>query len=171
MSELTTLYKLIVLYMLKKVTFPLTNSQISEFIVDQEYTNFFTVQNILAECIDTGLIREEKTYQRTTYYLTKEGEETIDYFHSQISAAIQEDIDNHLKAKQYDLRDDSQVVADFYRNTNGEYNVHLVVKEKLSPIIDLTVTVPTANVAESMANNWSKNNQEVYALIMSQLLK
>lgn len=157
--------------MLKQVSFPLTNSQISEFIVEQEYTNFFTVQNILSECIDTGLIREEKTYQKTTYYLTDQGEETIEYFHSQISPAIQADIDAHLKAKQYDLRDDSQVSADFYRNTNGEYNVHLIVKEKLNPVIDLTVTVPTAAVAETMANNWTKNNQEVYAMIMAQLLQ
>lgn len=156
--------------MLKQVSFPLTNSQISEFIVEQEYTNFFTVQNVLAECIDTGLIREEKTYQRTTYYLTKDGEETIDYFHSQISPAIQSDIDAHLKAKQYDLRDDSQVISDYYRNTFGEYDVHLMVKEKLTPIIDLTITVPTDTVAETIANNWTRNHQDVYALIMAQLL-
>ena len=38
MSEAFTLYKLIVLYMLEKVDFPLTNGQISEFILDKEYT-------------------------------------------------------------------------------------------------------------------------------------
>ena len=32
------LYKLMVLYMLNKVDFPLTNSQISEFILDKGYT-------------------------------------------------------------------------------------------------------------------------------------
>ena len=38
MSETYTLYKLIVLYMLDKVDFPLTTSQISEFILEKEYT-------------------------------------------------------------------------------------------------------------------------------------
>ena len=36
-----SLYKLIVLYMLKKVNFPLTNAQISDFILGQEYTSYF----------------------------------------------------------------------------------------------------------------------------------
>ena len=36
MSETYTLYKLIVLYMLDKVDFPLTTSQISEFILEKE---------------------------------------------------------------------------------------------------------------------------------------
>ena len=38
MGESLTLYKLIVLYMLEKVDFPLTNAQISGFILDKGYT-------------------------------------------------------------------------------------------------------------------------------------
>ena len=49
MSDSFTLYKLIVLYMLQKVDFPLTNSQISEFVLDKEYTNYFTLQQALSE--------------------------------------------------------------------------------------------------------------------------
>ena len=49
MSETYTLYKLIVLYMLDKVDFPLTTSQISEFILEKEYTTYFKLQETLAE--------------------------------------------------------------------------------------------------------------------------
>ena len=41
MSDSLTLYKLIILYLLKKVNFPLTNGQISAFIVEEEYTSYF----------------------------------------------------------------------------------------------------------------------------------
>lgn len=40
MSDPLTLYKLIVLYMLNRVSFPLTAAQISDFILTREYTNF-----------------------------------------------------------------------------------------------------------------------------------
>ena len=43
-TEALTLYKLIVLYMLNKVNFPLTNAQISEFVLGREYTTYFTLQ-------------------------------------------------------------------------------------------------------------------------------
>ena len=47
MAETYTLYKLIVLYMLDKVDFPLTTSQISEFILDKGYTTYFRLQETL----------------------------------------------------------------------------------------------------------------------------
>ena len=36
-----TLYKLIILFMLDRVDFPLTTSQLSQFILDKGYTNYF----------------------------------------------------------------------------------------------------------------------------------
>ena len=42
-QEQLTLYKLMILYLIEKVDFPLSNSQISEFILDKGYTNYFTV--------------------------------------------------------------------------------------------------------------------------------
>ena len=47
--EAETLYKLIIMHMLNKVEFPLTNSQISQFFLENEYTNYFTVQKSLSE--------------------------------------------------------------------------------------------------------------------------
>ena len=43
-QEPLTLYKLIILYMLDRVNFPLTSAQVSEFILEKEYTNFLTLQ-------------------------------------------------------------------------------------------------------------------------------
>lgn len=170
MAEVTTLYKLIILYMLDKVNFPLTNSQISEFILEREYTNYFTVQQVLSECLDSNLIRIESTYQRTIYHITDEGKETIDFFFQDISTAIREEIDGYLSEKKYDLKHDTDVVADYYRNANHEFSVNLQIKENNSSLIDLTISVPTEGVAESIANNWTQKNQEVYALIMQNLL-
>ena len=49
MAETFTLYKLIILYMLNKVDFPLTTSQISEFVLDRGYTSYFKLQEALSE--------------------------------------------------------------------------------------------------------------------------
>ena len=35
-----TLYKLMIMHMLNKVEFPLTNDQITEFFLENEYTNY-----------------------------------------------------------------------------------------------------------------------------------
>ena len=70
MAETYTLYKLIVLYMLDKVDFPLTTSQISEFILDKGYTTYFRLQETLSELTDSELLKIETTHNRTLYRLT-----------------------------------------------------------------------------------------------------
>ena len=71
MNETFTLYKLIILYMLDKVDFPMTTSQISEFILDQGYTNYFTAAGSYTDMnTDSDLLRV-KAHNRTLYHLTK----------------------------------------------------------------------------------------------------
>ena len=64
-QEPLTLYKLIVLYMLDRVTFPLTTAQISEFILEKEYTNFLTLQTAISELTETGLAESRTLLNRT----------------------------------------------------------------------------------------------------------
>ena len=159
MAEAFTLYKLIILYMLDKVDFPLTNSQISEFVLDKGYTDYFKLQQALSELADGGLILKESTHNRTLFHLTEDGKETIHLFQDKISKPIQDDIDHFLQTKQYDLK-----------NAGEEYSVRCQVFENHEPLIDLTLSVPTEKEASAIALNWQKKNQVVYAWLMSQLL-
>lgn len=156
--------------MLDKVDFPLSNSQISEFVLDKEYTTYFKLQQALSELMDAGFIREERAHNRTIYHLTDDGASTIEYFRNNISHAIQKDINDYLKEKKYDLKNEVSVKTDYYRNTNREYSVHCQVMENTLPLIDLTITVPSEAEAKTVSDNWRKKNQEIYALIMAHLL-
>ncbi len=170
MAELLTLYKLIILYMLDRVDFPLSNSQISDFMLNKEYTTYFKLQQALSELTDAGFISEEPIRNRTLYNLTEDGASTIELFRKNISHAIRQDVNDYLKEKQYELKNEVSVKADYYRNTNREYSVHCQVMEKKLPLIDLTVTVPSEEEAKNISNNWHKKNQEIYAQIMAELL-
>ena len=57
LSDPITLYKLMILYMLAHVNFPLTNSQLTDFFLDHEYTTYFTLQQALNELREAGLLR------------------------------------------------------------------------------------------------------------------
>ncbi len=170
MAETFTLYKLIILYMLNKVDFPLATSQISEFILDKGYTTYFKLQEALSELTSSGLLKAENTHNRTLYHLTEDGAETILYFSNKISPAIREDIDNFLKEKQYDLKEEVAVKADYYLTTNHEFEVRCQIVENGFSLIDLKLIVPTEKEAEAIASNWSLKNQEIYASLLANLL-
>lgn len=170
MPEPFTLYKLIILYMLQKVDFPMTNSQISEFILDRGYTTYFTLQSVLSELTQTGMIRQETIRNASYYSLTESGEEALLYFQKRISKQIREDVDQYIKENKMQLRDEVSVMADYYKNTANEYSVHCVVKEKYSNPIDLTITVPDESQARAVCRNWKEKCQGIYEHVMKELL-
>ncbi len=170
MPEPFTLYKLIVLYMLQKVEFPLTNSQISEFVLERGYTTYFTLQSVLSELAESDMIRQETIRNSSYYTLTEAGEEALRYFQNRISQPIRDDIDQYLRQNKLQLRDEVSILADYYKNTAEEYSVHCVVKEKYSNPIELTVTVPDEAQAKVMCRNWKQKCQEIYEFVMKELL-
>lgn len=169
-NETFTLYKLIILYMLNKVDFPLTTSQISEFILEQGYTTYFRLQETLAELVDSDLVTVENTHNRTLYRLTENGESTIAFFRNKISTEIQADIDRFLSEKEYALKEEVSVKTDYYLTTNHEYEVRCQIIENGSNLIDLKLVVPTETEAETIANNWTRKNQEIYTSLITELL-
>ena len=70
MAEPITIYKLTILNMLDKVDFPLTNTQISNFFLEQDYTDYFRVQQVLSDLEDTSLIHAESTHSNTCLLYT-----------------------------------------------------------------------------------------------------
>ena len=170
MADPITLYKLIVLYMLKKIDFSMTNAQISNFVLDQGYTTYFTLQSVLAELTEAGLIHQETSQNTSFYTITPEGEETIGFFGNKISRSIRDDIDKYLKENKMQLRNEVSVIADYYRNTVGEYSVRCRVKEKNSDLIDLTLSVPEEAQAKAICRQWQKKCQTVYEYIMQELM-
>lgn len=170
MREVHALYKLIVLYMLKKVEFPLTNSQISAFILEEQYTDYFTLQETLSDMVESKLLETQIIRTSTHYSLTELGSETLEYFGHQISKAIQDDVENYLKENKIQLRNENSVIADYQNNESGEFTVRLQVKEKEEFIIDLSLTVPMEQQAIVMCDNWRKKSVEIYKYLMKELV-
>lgn len=170
LSEPMTLYKLMNLYMLKKVNFPLTNAQLSDFFLVREYTTYFTLQQALNELLEAGLIRMETIHNSTRYEITKEGEDTLSFFGKKISPAIIQDIDEYLKENRFRMRNEVGLVSDFYKSTNQDYIVHCEVREGKTSLINLDISVPDREQAESMCNHWKDKSQEIYAFVMKALM-
>ena len=100
-AESDTLYKLIVLYMLDRVNSPMTNAQISQFMLEKGYTNYFTLQGVLNTLIEDGFITVEAYHSSTHYNITESGKETVNFFKYKISPSIISDINLFLSENKY----------------------------------------------------------------------
>lgn len=104
--------------MLDRVTFPLTTAQISEFILEKEYTNFLTLQTAISELTETGLAESRTLLNRTQLQITEEGRNTLHFFENRISDAIKRDIIDYFKNHKLELRNESSIQSNFYKLVN-----------------------------------------------------
>ncbi|ABX40794.1 DUF4364 family protein [Lachnoclostridium phytofermentans] len=169
-AETLMLYKLIVLYILDKVDFPLTNGQLTNFILEKEYTNYFSIQQTISELIDDQYISAETIRNSSLYQITDSGKETLSFFCNTIAQAIRDDIDIYLKEHKYSLREEVSTLADYFEVKKDEFITHLRVMEGSSAIIDLKLSVPTEREANLICNNWKQKSSDIYTYVISSLI-
>ncbi len=169
-SDTFMLYKLMILYILSRVNFPLNNAQLTTFILEKEYTNYFNLQRVISELIDDAYITTKTIRNSTLYRITDSGNETLLLFDNMISTGIKEDIEAYLLENKYELQAEVSTQAEYYQVKKGEFAAHLSVIERDAPIIDLTLLVTTQEEAKSLCNNWREKSSDVYAHLMSMLL-
>ena len=155
--------------MLSKAGFPLSNTQISNFFLEQEYTDYFRVQEVIGDLVDANLIHAESTHSNTQYSLTSAGKETLGFFKDKLNDGIENDVQGFFEKNKLEFRQENSILADYYKTTNQKYAVRCQVRSDGNPLIDLTLCVTTKEQAEAICNNWKKKSEDVYAVLMDTL--
>lgn len=162
------LYKLMILYMLDRVDFPLTEAQISQFILDKGYTSYFNLQIVITELTEIDFIRPTKERNHSLYEITEQGKEAIELFEFKISDPIKLDILNYLKEQKIELRNESAISSDYYPS-NNEYIAQCSIKERNQTLLEIKLTVPTQEQAIHICDSWREKNEEIYQYLITQV--
>ena len=154
--ETETLYKLMIMHMLNKVEFPLTNTQIAQFFLENEYTNYFAVQKAISELIEDGFVFSNVNRNTSYYHLTSEGRESLKFFENKIPNQVVDDIDMFLVDNKYELRNEVGTISDYY-----------------TTLIEVNISTPDRKMASQMCTNWEamNNSQKIYQFIIDNLTK
>ena len=171
MAEPFTIYKLTILYMLDKSGFPLSNTQLSNFFLEHDYTDYFRVQEVIGNLVDSDLILAESTHSNTQYTLTTAGKETLTFFADKINEGIMQDVLQFFEENKMALRQETSVIADYYKTTNQTYAVRCQARSDGQTMVDLTLSVKTKEQAEAICNNWRKQHEDVYMYLMDNLMQ
>lgn len=169
-EDTTRLYKLMIMYMLDRVDFPLSNNQISKFMLEKQYTGYFTLQEIIHSLEEDEFINSIPYHNSTQYKLTDKGMETIKIFSGKVPASIRKDIEEYLKDNKYELKCEVETLSEYYKKDNGDYMAKLRIIEGVHTLIDLSLSVPSEEEARAICTKWKQNNQAVYEFIMKNLM-
>ena len=162
--------KLILLYMLDAVDFPLSSSQISSYVLNREYMDYFEMNRNFAVLIDDGLITASPTHNSTQYRITRSGSETLSCLEDKLPGYIKSEIEEYFKEKRIELKNESSILADYYKTGIG-YATRCVVKKKGEPEFEILLNVATKETAQAICNNWREKKDEVFEYLMDILVR
>ncbi|MCI6736924.1 MAG: DUF4364 family protein [Intestinibacter sp.] len=168
-SEETAYHKLLILYILYKIKMDLTNSQITQVVLETEMMNYFSLQQLLSQLMESKFLKIYKESDKEFYCLTQKGLETLESLMLKIPIDAANKVDHYIKLNKESLLAETQVKSSFVKQSENEFIVNLRVIENQSNLIDLNLNVSSEKQANHICNNWKKNASHMYAEVINLL--
>lgn len=163
-----TANKLIILFLLKNVPGAITQTQITDFILYHNYTDYFSLQQYMAELINASLIHQEKKDNMTLYKIAERGLDTLSLFSNRIPFSIREEIIEYTKNNHCKINLFTKLDA-VIKEDDDAFIVSCSMKENDKAILSLDIRTDSEDEAKSIKVNWQKKARSIYKTIVEDL--
>ncbi len=158
--------KLKLLYIFNRYDVPLTNNEITGFIVGYDIMDYFSLQNILSTLYETKLIDIYAKDGKESFYLTDEGIEFLNLFGDILPDSFKELISKLFSAIEKDIKRRSELFGHYFQKKDGEFVVSFHMLENNITTFNLSLNVPTKNIAEALCKKWNSNSENMFSEIL-----
>ena len=170
MEEILMGYKLAILHTLCNIHESATLSQLCDVLLEKLFTNYFHLQQALAELEETGFVIREKQNNLTLFKVSAQGRDAYVYLEKDLSADIRHQILDRLHQLELDKPLSIRAVADYETTITGGTQVHCILLEGMTRIIDMHLSVPGQEAAQAVAMQWPHKARQIYEKLMEELL-
>jgi len=166
-----TMNKLIILFLIHHMKIPLSNTQITEFMLERDYTDFFSIQQYLTELVDAKLLQTQVEEHTTRYEIEPKGQKTLEYFLNRIPFSVQEEILHYVQTNRPQVRKEIEILAEYCPQKRNEYLVTCKAMENKTLLMEIKLTAFSKKQAQQVCDNWKKNASILYGKFLSSLMK
>ena len=171
LHETVLLYRLTILYILHRVNYPISNNSLSNFLLRDDFTDYFNLQQLIGELIDDGYVAKEEYHGKTLYSITESGEAVLSLLSRELSSAIKADVDKYLTDHKMELRDDISVRSNYYQNDINHCTASMFIEEAGEKLLELNILTSSQAEAEKLCSKWMSSGPRLYPMIMNELMK
>lgn len=161
--------KLLVLYVTNSLKHPITNTQLTEIILENNFINYFTLQQYISELIASDFLRYEAVNDKNLIHITEKGVNALSFFSDRISSIKKKIIDDYLLSIIDSIKKELTIHSDYTIGKDNSFIVNLQALENDNLLISLKVSVPSKKQALSLCNRWKDNPSDIYNKIMNSL--
>ena len=161
--------KLLVLYVIKSLRQPISKTQLTEIILENNFINYFTLQQYISELETSKFVEYIEKNNKKLITITTKGENVLSIFNERISPIKRDIIDNYISKTIDSIKKELTIHSDYTIEKNNSFIVDLKALEDESLLIDLKISVPTKKQATSLCNRWKENPSDIYTKIVQVL--
>lgn len=162
--------KLLLLYIIKSIKYPISNTQLTDIVLENSFINYFMLQQYVSELITSDFLKYEEKDSKEIIVLTAKGDRVLSFFKDRISPNKLKLIDDYINKKVEIIKKELSITSDYTLDDDNSFLVNLKATENKSTIIDLTISVPTKDEAKAICNRWKENSSDIYNKIIISLI-
>ena len=157
--------KLIVLKCLSRFG-PCTELQLLQFLFGHDLMNYFDMMIALSDLCVRGQAARTKKRAGYLYQPTEAGLEALSLFGGRIPPSVESLIEENAPALREQFRQELHSQQDIRQTERGETEVTLTVTEQDMDLMRLSLTLPTRDLAQQLAEKWPRKAAEIYETVI-----
>jgi len=163
--------KALILYILDKVSKPISNDALLKLVISVENMNYFYFQQFLLDLLENKYIVNYIKADESIYELTDEGRQALELTKDLIPGILKFNIDNHFKEVLNNIEDSVSITSEYIPHSENDYSVKCKIVENNKILFDLQTFAGSREIAKSISENWNKNANKIYPKILDILTK
>ena len=157
--------KLLILFILEKMEFPLTDISISEIVVaNPSWINYMDFRDALFLLTESRLIRRKSHASETVFTITQGGRDCLTHFYTKIPASIREEITTYAKENRQRFKRSQEYTYDYFKNSDASHTLVLKIRDQAAGdnLLEIRIKTPTRAAAVKAASKWKDKAATVY---------
>ena len=160
--------KALILYVLNKVSEPITNDALLKLLISIDNMNYFYFQQFLLDLLENSYIFKD---ENNLYEITEEGKKSLELVKDIIPGITKFKVDNTFKETLGEIKNEVSITTEFIPLNEKEYNVECKITENNQVLFKIELFAGTHEQAKKIAENWKNNAQEIYPEILNIITK
>lgn len=162
--------KLMLLFFLDSIDFELTRSQFYRIFFEKGWMDYFDFQARLTELEEDGHVAALPLTFGHGYRVTPQGKQTLSMFAEELPHSLREKLSECAQQNREILRSEAQFYARQTQLPDGGYQATLRLMDKHAHILDISLQLPTAQLAQAACDAWPKQAEGIYQELLKRLV-
>ena len=163
------LSKLKLLYIFNQFAIPLTNIELTNFVLENNFMEYFILQQILNDLHESKFVDIHTSNGHDYYFLTDEGINSITMFADMLPEYFINEVNSKFEKIQRDSKRRTELFGHYFKKSDTEYVVSFQVLEDRLVTFNLSINVPTEEMAKSICNKWNSKPEQIFESILKTL--